>query len=177
MSKTETSPILLAVLKFDALSSSTRTLSATQAFDTSRSQIVLGSFKGRLIDKTINKDARVVTVGSTTTNHPSYVIPDKFQEVERQIATEDGLTAVALAVKNYKTPNIKLANELNIGVLKSRFIFDGVKMGSLNPGKNITIYDGVITLGLGEYKKWQDKYAVLKTNTVTEKAVLRIYEV
>jgi len=47
------------------------------------------------------------------------------------------------------------------------------KSKATNP--NTTFY-GAITVGTGDYKKWQGKYAVLKINTVTGKGVLRIYD-
>jgi hypothetical protein len=186
MSKTKSSPLLLAVLKFDALSSSTRTLNATQAFDTTSSGITLGSSIGSLSDMTSKLEIgtrKRVTVSTLASANPALedatALAENLQGVERQDitgGTGGPLQTVRVFAKANDGPE-DLSNELKIGVLKSRFIFDGVKMDSLNPDKNITIYDGVITLGLGEYKKWQDKYAVLKTNTVTEKAILRIYEV
>lgn len=171
MSKTKSSPSpLLAVINFDALTSSTRTLSATQAFDTSRSQITLGSFTGTLTDKTNKKGPAAtwkVAVASTNSIHPE-------STAQRNPNPEGQFESVALIVREVKNPKPAPTKGKPCFEI-SRLIFEGFKMGSLNPGKNITTYDGVITLALGEYKKWKDNYAVLKTNAKTEKAVLFIY--
>ena len=181
MSKTDTSlGPLVGILRFNLPAKSTRTLNATQAFDTTSSGITLGSSIGSLSDMTSKQDfdareKKNVIVSALISGNPAInTLAENFQGVEIQTTVEP-LQIVRLFVKAIDDAPMEKANELKIGVLKSRFIFEGVKMDSLNPGKNITIYDGVITLGLGEYKKWQDKYAVLKTNTVTEKAILRIY--
>ena len=37
------------------------------------------------------------------------------------------------------------------------------------------IFYGAITVGTGNYREWQGKYAVLKIDLVTNNAILRVY--
>ena len=69
-----------------------------------------------------------------------------------------------------------VATTLNFnGTAPSGVIANGLsnKPKATNPN---TVFYGAITVGTGDYKKWQGKYAVLKINTVTGKGVLRIYD-
>jgi len=192
MSKTESSlGRLVGILTFDLPAKSTRTLSATQAYDIlSRTQIVLGSFTGKLTDKS-------VVVKADAGSFPWYgsVTINGYGGAYRFGAKRDGNGTV---VKEMGTVTLSatdtLAYEVRLGkavpVYQNRLLARGgltftgtgltptVAAPSSNPkatNANTTYY-GAITVGLGEYKKWQGNYAVLKINTVTEKAILRIYD-
>ena len=41
--------------------------------------------------------------------------------------------------------------------------------------KTKEIYYGAMTVGTGLYREWQGKYAVLKVDILTNKAILRVY--
>ena len=182
MSKTDT-PLgpLVGILKFDLPAKSTRTLSATQAYDTFRSQIVLGSFTGKFTDKTATEKADGYELLGGTFN---------TSQAWHNYAGAGGAGAKrndAIAVRMAGTISLSATSS---GRLASPIIFtsspDGVTYSGARPldqGSSFmskatnanTTYYGAITVGLGKYKKWQGNYAVLKINTVTEKAVLRIY--
>ena len=192
MSKTDTSlGPLVGILRFDAPSKSTRTLSATQAYDTSRSQIVLGNFTGKLTDKTATeKDGKhdpwqMVVLTTTTTDFGDWtdsVVGAKvdgdpvpaFRTVTLSALGPGGTTiqekAACFGVDNGCPQGVTFSGAAGPKVTPAIASSSNSKAINAN-----TTYYGAITVGLGEYKKWQGNYAVLKINTVTEKAVLRIY--
>jgi len=198
MSKTDASlRPLVGVLRFDLPAKSTRTLSATQAYDTSRSQIVLGSFTGKLTDKTAKEksgDGAVWSVALTATLHAAGLVPlsAKPANLKQLIQFVDNVNMNTVSLNGWdfggiddvKLPKAAIPCQQNCA--PDGVTFTGTAVGlplygveglsSISKATNAnTTYYGAITVGLGEYKKWQGNYAVLKINTVTEKAVLRIY--
>ena len=199
MSKTEISlGPLVGTLTFDLPAKSTRTLSATQAYDIlSRTQIVLGSFTGKLTDKSV-----VVKDDSTGSAVPWSINAtfNAFGGFDAAAsagfgAKRDGNGAVVKGtVELSVTRGASITSGKADPVYQKRILVPGgfapygvtfsgmtwnstVAAPSSDPkatNANTTYY-GAITVGLGEYKKWQGNYAVLKINTVTEKAILRIY--
>ena len=190
MSKTDASlGPLVGILRFDIPAKSTRTLSATQAHDISRSQIVLGSFTGKFTDKTATeKDYANWTVALTTYRAGGSLFDGDGATggVKRD---DHSVITPATGTLSLSATSIALDGAQRVAP-KERFgippvvTFSGatgyraiqlVRSSNSKATNSNTIYYGAITVGLGEYKKWQGNYAVLKINTVTEKAVLRIY--
>ena len=177
MSKTDKSPRLVGILRFDLPFKSTRTLSATQAHDTSRSHIVLGSFTGKLTDKTATEKGGggiTCNIGWNTTRFAT-VAGTKRDEGSPRTGT------VTLSVRPIALDGLEGVAPKEVFIIPPEVTYSGMRPP--DPGSSFmskatnsnTIYYGAITVGLGKYKKWQGNYAVLKINTVTEKAVLRIY--
>ena len=186
MSKTDASlDPLVGILRFNFPTKSTRTLSATQAYDTSRSQVVLGSFTGKLTDKTATEKSPDYAgwTGSLTTYRAGGRIDDAG--AKRNNARTSGAETVSLSATSSApiilTSSSSLQVPVSYGITFNGTTTIGPANGDQRGSSNSkatnanTTYYGAITVGLGEYKKWQGNYAVLKINTVTEKAVLRIY--
>ena len=180
MSKTDSLLRLLAILRFSVPSNSSRTLNATQAYDVTSSGITLASAIGKLVDKDAAVKAApsplAVGVGLSLTG--VVIIPKDTAGAGKQAAAGDfGSTATISAV-----PVAKARQSASHGPTTT-ITFGGnagVQLGvvpniSKETNPNTTFY-GAITVGTGDYKKWQGNYAVLKINTVTGKGVLRIYD-
>ena len=215
MSKTVSSLPLVAILRFDIPSSSTRTVNATQAFDTISSGLVLGSFTGTLFDKSVAVKkcgncgsgsrseplSKQVTATSGVIGSVSFTaLPDGYrgQGVDMRGHRKTGSlieTDVSTITLNasYQKRKVSAKSLSANNVLRQEpdpvcgvrgpectlaYTGTSLKAGSSRSKatNSNTIYYGAITVGLGEYKKWLGKYAVLKINTVTEKAILRIYD-
>jgi len=194
MSKTEISlGPLVGILTFDLPAKSTRTLSATQAYDIlSRTQIVLGSFTGKLTDKSVVvKDDNFEFWGGSVNFHAfGGAAGASGFGAKRDVgvaptgtvsltATDRGVGELksGKAVPVYQNRGVSAPDGVTFegnGVLGNAIaIASSSKSKATNAN---TTYYGAITVGLGKYKKWQGNYAVLKINTVTEKAILRIYD-
>jgi len=193
MSKTESSlGSLVGILTFDLPAKSTRTLSATQAYDIlSRTQIVLGSFTGKLTDKSVvvkNDAGSFPSYGNVTIN--GYGGAYRFGAKRDSGVAPTGtvsLTATGGAwTRGASITSGKAAAPCDSG---KNCAVAGVTFSGANVNPAVTAsssnskatnanttYYGAITVGLGKYKKWQGNYAVLKINPVTEKAILRIYD-
>jgi hypothetical protein len=193
MSKTDASlGPLVGTLTFDLPAKSTRTLSATQTYDTSRSQLVLGSFKGKLTDKTATeKDgtARWSTMGVSLTTTGYGATPEYYVGVHAKKDNDNNDIGSPLQTVHLESTNERASTNRTSDTISEKTAVDywstfGVTFQGTAPASSNskatnanTTYYGAITVGLGKYKKWQGNYAVLKINSVTEKAVLRIYDV
>jgi len=190
MSKTELSlGSLVGILTFDLPAKSTRTLSATQAYDIlSRTQIVLGSFTGKLTDKSVVvKDGDFELWGGSV-NISGYGGAAGIYGVgaKRDAMDPAGMRTVTLSAtdQGFLLKSGKVTIPCGNNCPPDGITFAGAVViptvaapSSKSKATNAnTTYYGAITVGLGEYKKWQGNYAVLKINTVTEKAILRIYD-
>jgi len=161
----------VAVLKFATSASSSRTLNASQAYDTQQTYYLLGSYVGSLNDKEGPQTGVPVLVSSANSQHPDY-------DVGQPLAIR-GLQSATLSISSYLDNTAKSTSDC----CGHKAVFTGVSSGgsgalsTSNPRVTnpVTIYDGVILLGVGGFKKYQGKNAVLKINTVTETAILRIY--
>jgi hypothetical protein len=190
MSKTDASlGPLVGTLTFDLPAKSTRTLSATQAYDTSRSQVVLGSFTGKLTDKSVVVKAdfpgnSVPFDGGITIN--AYGGVSGGLDFTRGVyGSKIGMKTVTLNAWAPKADRVISGNV----VITANMVSNGITFGGSAPASRAavplssnpkatnanTTYYGSITVALGKYKKWQGNYAVLKINSVTETAILRIY--
>ena len=182
MSKTDSSLRLLAILRFTVPSNSSRTLNATQAYDVTSSGITLASATGTLVDKDAAvkteslKCAEALYVGLSITGTGGEFVT---AGAEKQFIITPAASSATLST--WLLPIIPLLK----GPLAAAttIMFNGTatvdRSGLSNKSKatnpNTSFY-GAITVGTGDYKKWQGKYAVLKINTVTGKGVLRIYD-
>ena len=196
MSKTDTSlGPLVGILRFNLPAKSTRTLNATQAYDTSPSQVVLGSFTGKLTDKTSTEKADTYELCSGTFTSTLFGDGiDVAADLKRQLSfIEPGtLSLSATSVSPIVLSSSSASTNPTSSGIPSGVTFTGVAgfddpfddpLAGFDPSASSnskatnsnTTYYGAITVGLGKYKKWQGNYAVLKINTVTEKAILRIY--
>jgi len=196
MSKTESSlGSLVGILRFDRPSKSTRTLSATQAYDIlSRTQMVLGSFTGKLTDKSAvvkGPSDGLWSVSTTTTDFGDTRVAGAGakRDGDGMFEYTGGVGPVtlsamrrgaAVALNSGKTTIPCKGCGANNGITFSGSAPQALRIESASSSNSKavnanTTYYGAITVGLGEYKKWQGNYAVLKINTVTEKAILRIY--
>ena len=187
MSKTDSSLRLLAILRFAIPSKSSRTLNATQAYDVTSSGITLASATGKLVDKDAAVKAYTpegldVGVGLSLgfAGEPRVTGDDPY--AEKQPTLLRSTTSATLWSRSAEAgTNLKL--KVGFGLGATTFAFNGCfgtggatvlnKSKATNPN---TFFYGAITVGTGDYKKWQGKYAVLKINTVTGKGVLRIYD-
>jgi len=189
MSKTGTElGSLVGILTFDLSAKSTRTLSATQAYDIlSRTQIVLGSFTGKLTDKSVVVKASDVGPGGAWNGNITLAEFGNTAGTHGYGAKRDGngvvvkgtvaLSALGAVGKNPGKTAVPWAPG-GVTFQGTRVLSNTIAIASSSNSKATnanTTYYGAITVGLGEYKKWQGNYAVLKINTVTEKAILRIY--
>jgi hypothetical protein len=182
---------LLGTIKFIFDKTKSRTLNATQAYDTSTSQIVLASYKGK---STINTPTNSlgdsgpdpskvfgVAVEVTGTQNPALLLsPQPGKDVLIGSAGPKTITA-----------GWTVARSLPAGAAKQTLIvpttgqFSGILIKPagitpVDPGgtkSNATkeIFAGNITVGTGLYRTWQGKYAVLKVDLLTDKAILRVY--
>ena len=205
MSKDSSSRQLLGTIKFDFDPTKTRTLNATQAYDSSTSQIVLGSFLATAIKKLLTKDLGgggdpypvpmtgtvAVTLNSGGTIDPVVSLLRKAD----QKAEPAAITGPASATLNF-APQAITVSGLKKNKNESRFFeqadtagFVGtsayagtvLNMGVLGDASNTKsnktkdIFYGNIIVGTGLYRTWQNKYAVLKVDLLTNKAILRVY--
>jgi hypothetical protein len=165
-------------------------LNATQAYDKSTSQIVLASYPAT---STINTPTN--SLGVSGSYPPSKVYGDvgvtgaEYPGLELIVSTVKAGSAASAALK---TINMDLfANALSAAAAKqtlivpttAQFVGTIVRAGVFNTGEpigsksnaNKEIFAGNITVGTGLYKTWQGKYAVLKVDLLTDKAILRVY--
>ena len=202
MSKTDSLLRLLAILRFTVPSNSSRTLNATQAYDVTSSGITLATATGTLLDKSVavksNAGNPAVGVGLSFMAGGTYTGGDSG--FEKQTASEVRLyqfrstslwtspiqAGAGTEVFSDKCDENQFGNCLPAFKGTATTLgFGGTSNGGtpkfdlLNKSKATnpnTFFYGAITVGTGDYKKWQGKYAVLKINTVTGKGVLRIYD-
>lgn len=188
MSKTDSSLRLLAILRFTVPSNSSRTLNATQAYDTASSGITLASAIGTLVDNSVavkaQRGTEAITIGLSLRT-AGVTNPFGTADAEKREAAADfGASTVELGVvKVQKKQSAKACDAITTlrqsygPATTLNFNGDQVLLGGnvIKTNPNTTFYGG-IPVATGDYKKWQGKYAVLKINTVTGKGVLRIYD-
>jgi hypothetical protein len=202
MSKTDTYPPLLAVIRFTIASNSSRTLNATQAYDVTSSGITLASATGTLVDKDVavkNPFARTelnVALQLWTTDAPVITAGElsgaKKDTVGAILAGSSATLnlgryerIIAQTPNNTKSSDVKLDDTYSRKAAATTLCFEGTANdGTVRPSlsKNSkatnpnTIFYGGIPVATSDYRKWQGKYAVLKINTITGNGVLRIYD-
>ena len=178
-------------------------MNATQAYDVSTSQIVLASYPATSTIKTPAKSlASSSKGGDNFLPGSAVVIGTKWNApamVEAGVSMLGGLRtgkeeASAIPFKGIEmsfSPNLiaegqaGLKNSSGATLVLSTQQSIASFAGSLFPDtddptgtkSNATkdIFSGNITVGTGLYKTWQNKYAVLKVDLLTNKAILRVY--
>ena len=191
MSKVSFSRELLGTIKFVFDKTKSRTLNATQAYDTSTSQIVLASYpatstiKGsaKSLGKVVRDDSReygTVAVHATQTGlGQNFGL--KAREVKVDTPKETKVIGLAW------TPELTAPAAKNTTLIPADTAqFSGAwwlgardlaldDPGSAKSNATKEFYYGAITVGTGLYRDWQNKYAVLKVDLLTNKAILRVY--
>jgi len=165
---------LIGLIRFVFDKTKSRTLNATQAYDSSRSQIVLASYPATSIIKTPAKSLGKVTgsvrhglnnsgvVGVTETTCPQTTVEVVFAGSNLNVGSKQfpwGDGACTVSFNGTATDGF-----LNIQGSSKR-----------NTNANKDIFYGAITVGTVIYKEWQGKYAVLKVDLLTNNAILRVY--
>ena len=185
MSKTDSLLRLLAILRFSVPSNSSRTLNATQAYDVTSSGITLASAIGTLVDNSVavkaNADKVFNNISLSTTTAGGVVFPPGAPGAGKRAtfiptSTSATLSATPALRKLKRAADYRVVTTLDFGGTATGYrLSSGLSNKSKATNPN-TFFYGAITVGTGDYKKWQGKYAVLKINTVTGKGVLRIYD-
>jgi len=193
MSKVSFSRELLGTIRFIFDKTKSRTLNATQAYDISTSQIVLGSFPASASKKILTKDlggaeANVPVTGTAAVNFTSLgavnpgtpgTVLGKADRQETSIDIPASAIVSWLPEDDFVLKKSKNTPADPGGV--STAIFSGASAVKVLVGatdkSNATkdIFYGAITVGTGLYREWQGKYAVLKVDLLTNKAILRVY--
>jgi len=188
MSKVSFSRELLGTVRFVFDKTKSRTLNATQAYDTSPSQIVLASFPATASKKPLTKgfkqtiNAGIATIILTT--------PAGTWGNLEKLPIVSGTTSLTV---HFADPFFFDPVLQSVGVTKNKYAaFDayadqpdtlcfGAAGGVAGIGvtakskKTKEFYYGAMTVGTGAYRAWQGKYAVLKVDLLTNKAILRVY--
>ena len=192
MTKVSFSRELLGTIKFVFDKTKSRTLNATQAYDTSTSQIVLASYPatstintsakglGRAADKPTKGAGGVSVTGTETGWSPDFATDGAVKGLGTGAASLSlafyWMPSPLLPVSDTKQTPVSQPLQRQADIVQ----FGGVE--SFPPGgatikSNATkeIYYGNIIVGTGLYREWQGKYAVLKVDLLTNNAILRVY--
>jgi len=187
MSKVSFSRELLGTIRFIFDKTKSRTLNATQAYDKSTSQIVLASYSATSTINTPTKSlggpAPVIygAVGVTATQYAELVPVDKPKRAGLEAPAPKSITigwsptTEAPAAKQTAALFQKDTAQFSSGIKIDAGVFNtGEPIGSKSNATK-EIFAGNITVGTGLYREWQGKYAVLKVDLLTDKAILRVY--
>ena len=183
---------LIGVIRFVFDKTKSRTLNATQAYDTSTSQIVLASYPAKASIKAPAKSLGKVSRGfvwdgvAAASVYTYQKIPYEMLATGNKRlkpARAEALKTVSFGF-NLTDPGSQLGSKTEFVEL-STASFTGTAwpsaggdlVGSLKRKSNANkeIFAGNITVGTGLYRDWQNKYAVLKVDLLTDKAILRVY--
>jgi hypothetical protein len=205
MSKSSYAPgELIGLIRFVFDPTQSRTLNATQAYDTNPSQIVLGSFPASATKKLLKKDLGAVerefllmegTAALRFTNPPGTAANEDGGIVilgkadRRQTSNWDGPSSASVSFKGeYRGDLFVTGLTKNKKTVVARGQESTVTFGGTSAGRGFLpvdaidksnaakeIYYGAFTVGTGEYREWQGKYAVLKVDLLTNNAILRVY--
>jgi hypothetical protein len=185
---------LLGTIKFIFDKTKSRNLNATQAYDSSTSQIVLASYKGK---STINTSTNSLgglyptptydgDVNVTATQNP---VVSLAPQAGRADLTKPGTGAKSLTLgwtalptgATKQTAALQTLQRQGDTVQFAGIAIDADGIEPADPGATIKsnatkeIFTGNIIVGTGLYREWQGKYAVLKVDLLTDKAILRVY--
>ena len=190
MSKDTSSPELLGTIKFVFDKTKSRTLNATQAYDASTSQIVLASYPATSTIKGPTKGPGKLVIDADYLGAVGVTATQTGQSgLTPREAGKAGLAVDASAPKRInlvwsQTPTLA-AKQSQFLVLPNTLQFSATlvqppyQLVDLNGGAKSNaakeIFYGNIIVGTGLYRTWQNKYAVLKVDLLTNKAILRIY--
>jgi len=192
---------LIGTIKFVFDKTKSRTLNATQAYDTNPSQIVLASYSAKASIKApaksleaegveIGDDGDVVGyTGRISVNETTYgpTLGDSAGTNKGVnlaaggkaiVLTLSPITSQGSAVGSKKANDPAIAYRTGSTVsFTSSAVNSGRLVGSSKrkSSANKDIFYGAITVGTVLYKEWQGKYAVLKVDLLTNNAILRVY--
>ena len=190
MSKVSFSRELLGTIKFVFDKTKSRTLNATQAYDTSPSQIVLASYPAKASikapAKSLGKVLNSFYNNSGTAALKWIVTGYQFSEMKatgNKVEPEYNIPVGRVEFWYHRDllPSSKVEDPDGTIRAESVVSFTGTLAdGLLDSSKrksnaNKDIFYGAITVGTGLYKEWQGKYAVLKVDLLTNNAILRVY--
>ena len=196
MSKDTSSPELLGTIKFVFDKTKSRTLNATQAYDSNPSQIVLASYPAKATIKAPAKslgtvygigktyDVTIFFAGTTYGDAAGGAMGTNKEVIDVQTSEGKSLSLSFTPADPGSLAGSKKAND-PAGAYQtgSTVSFTGTVAGpDLTAGSskrkssaNKDIFYGAITVGTVLYKEWQVKYAVLKVDLLTNNAILRVY--
>jgi len=199
-------PKSLGVIKFVYDGTKTRSLNATQVYDTQSSGITLGSFAGTVkgtpsskssVIENKNKQQCGDSGGCCGCCNPSCdycCITPGVVNVQETILGNSSNTNVAKentykhgeSALQTKVMFLSLSSSASVSqtkvIVPTLLNFQGITQQAGDNGvanstaSNKTFYYGGIPVATGLYKGWQGKYAVLTINKVTKKATLRIFD-
>ena len=199
MSKVSFSRELLGTIRFVFDKTKSRTLNATQAYDKSPSQIVLASYPATSTIKGPTKSLGKV-VPYVTSNYVPYVTSNynygfalgygSVAVTATQSPTSTfGLKSPEDPAAPFNSVTVSWTDLYILEAAKKQIVPTITPTGTaiftafeffVDPGSaksNATkdIFAGNITVATGLYRDWQNKYAVLKVDLLTNKAILRVY--
>ena len=186
---------LIGLIRFVFDTTQSRTLNATQAYDSNPSQIVLASYPAKASIKAPAKSLGVggsigkVYDGTVLVNGAGYPKPGVILATGNKEGMAGLMKTVELAYGAYYPAfqaGSKQENEAYVFTQPGSTVnFAGIELladGDLVAGSskrkstaNKDIFYGAITVGTLLYKEWQGKYAVLKVDLLTNNAILRVY--
>ena len=189
MSKVSFSRELLGTIRFIFDKTKSRTLNATQAYDKSTSQIVLGSFPASASKKLLTKDlgaaeeyalGRIGTAAVTLTTGGAVHDSDLLEKANRDSYVFGGIASANVSFSvdlSGGTSGLKKSNGTRVFNNADVVSFTGASLfpGATRSNATKEIYYGAFTVGTGEYREWQGKYAILKVDLLTNNAILRVY--
>jgi hypothetical protein len=192
---------LIGTIKFVFDKTKSRTLNATQAYDSNPSQIVLASYPATATKKAptksleaegveIGDDGDVVGyTGRISVNETTYgsTLGDSAgtnKVLNPTIVVKPLTLSFSTIIPTGSAVGSKKANDPAIAyrtgstaIFTSSAVNSGRLVGSSKrkSSANKDIFYGAITVGTVLYKEWQGKYAVLKVDLLTNNAILRVY--
>jgi hypothetical protein len=200
MSKSSYAPgELIGTIKFVFDKTKTRTLNATQAYDTNPSKIVLASYPAIASKKLLTKDlgsyevegslersgtaAVTLTSGSGTPADPGALLGKADRVILPNEARPISATVNFGTDRDPFVPGLTKSKKKFVRAIQPNTgAFSGDSLFRVNPTSTATksnetkdIYYGAFTVGTGLYREWQGKYAVLKVDLLTNNAILRVY--
>jgi hypothetical protein len=196
MSKSSYAPgELIGTIKFVFDKTKSRTLNATQAYDSNPSQIVLASYPATATKKAPTKSLGTVYGIGKTYGGTAIVAGITYGAdaggaagTNKEVNTVAGgkeltlsfspiiLTGPAVGSKKAGDPAVFYPTG-STAIFTSSAVNSGRLVGSSKrkSSANKDIFYGAITVGTVLYKEWQGKYAVLKVDLLTNNAILRVY--
>ena len=172
---------LLGTVRFVFDKTKTRTLNATQAYDTNPSQIVLASFPASATKKLLTKETPPlfedavgsVSFGVTTTGNAIDIGFDLSRGLGPKSTASVNVSFVDAQLPDAQLPEGAVPLPPNTAIFGGMNTIRGVDSLKSNTTKDI--YYGAMTVATGLYRDWQGKYAVLKVDLLTNNAILRVY--
>ena len=164
-------PKVLGILRFSLPEENTRSLNATQLGDSSETKIVLGSTAAKLKVSSDSKDEYFPLGEGTAVLATSS--PAQLDNLKGFADQQPKGVHVAYAGAGGSKTTTNLAGG-------SIFAFTGVTAFIARGGSPKTttqsVFTGTINVATGNYKPWFGKTGVLKYDSTTGKAILRVYD-